>query len=126
MVYDEAAYLLNGQTAEAKVINTFISTGRTPRLNVEYGFTESPSLKASERSLYRKAYLVTDPDDKEVPREGTFMVRYTSGEDGRSRRLGHPHWGWICLFFGSILSVFVAGYLVSREAYATDPKKRKK
>ena len=60
MVYDEAAYLLNGQDAEAKVINTFISSGRRPRLNVEDAFTERVS--KSPRPLYRKAYLVADTD----------------------------------------------------------------
>ncbi len=73
----------------------------------------------------RKAIVITSPDT-EFPQSGKFMVRYTPGEDGRSRRLGRPSWLWITVFFGSLLFVGIAGYLVGSESYDTDRPKDKR
>jgi hypothetical protein len=114
LVYDEVAYALSGREAQATVTKSYLSTSGRPslrssaRLTVEYAFAEPGGGQRKGMSSL--------PADAVLPQSGTVAVRYTPGEDGRSRLAGHVNWWGITMFGVTLLALGVAGFRLWREA----------
>ena len=116
MCYDELAYQISGREGEATVTKSY-PTGRRGNTSVEYNWMEPDGTQ-------RRAMYTTDPSNALQP--GTKIpIRYTPGEDGRSRLLGNVPWVWITIFVASLVGIGVFGYLLWREGKeAYEPRKR--
>ena len=115
--YGELVYLLNGRETQASVTKVYEVTkrgrfgmNRGTRLEAEYAFKEPDGTRRTGTSTVGKDWDFSD----------SVAVRYTPGENGRSRLAGHVNWLGIILFFASVCALGFFGFRIWRSYTESD------
>lgn len=120
--YVEIKYWIWGRMAEAKVVRTFDTAEggglrRSPKLAVEYSFTDEASGPRNERDDVPISWKVTGP---------TEMVEYLPGVADSSRLKGNDRSLAVYLFAGACLWLAYEGYKLWSMAHAAVHGKRRR
>ena len=120
MVYDEFDYWLNGAEADAHVTKCYETTGRRGSVSttLEYSFTEANGTARKGMSTLEQGWR--------PPGSGIVRVKYTPGQDGRSRLVGRPPRLAFYIFGGSLLAIGGFAIFIWIDALrATAPEKKR-